>query len=138
MGTKPWDFITHIACFDMRWMWTNSEIGIFMSHTLYSLLKNHISNSPKKLDMVMQNLEIITILSIWCTIPFRPLHWVVYLTNWSIWDPFSNWSWLNKVERESGWTKSQFEKLTESAVNISFHSLSDGGLNFCSSSKVTS
>ena len=139
LSTKPRDFIADIPCFDMRWMWANSKIRIFVCRTLsLSLLKNQITwNSPKKLDMVFQNLKIIPILSIRSTIPICPLHWV--LTSWIIWGPFSNLFWL--IEVVTVWittTKYQFETVTESAVNISFHSLSDGGLNFCSSSKLTS
>ena len=94
LSTKPRDFIADIPCFDMRWIWANSKI---VCRTLsLSLLKNQITwNSPKKLDMVFQNLKIIPILSIRSTIPICPLHWV--LTSWIIWGPFSNLFWLIEV-----------------------------------------
>ena len=131
LSTKPRDFIADIPCFDMRWMWANSKIRIFVCRTL-----SLSTQKPNNLKLTQKT---------WHGLPKSQNHshsqHQKHYSNLSIALSFDKLNHLRTVFKFILTYKGrkripfQFETVTESAVNISFHSLSDGGLNFCSSSK---
>ena len=83
--------------------------------------------------MIGKNLKIMTIFCLKSTFPICPFGLIG--TARFIWNPFSRFPFQIGMRKN---IRLHFENLTESFVNILFHSSSDGGLNFFLSSKVTS